>query len=130
MKNIKLKISLKGNGALFAINIENPYIKVEKIINKIPIKFIKDKQNFISKIYTASIIDELFKKYNIYSILGDSSLARGKNIIDDRTPILFKPSLIITEKEINYFFNSLEKVLSSNQNILILKFLKNVIKNL
>ena len=129
-KNLKLKISLKGNGALFAINIENPYIKVEKIINKIPIKFIKDKQNFISKIYTASIIDELFKKYNIYSILGDSSLARGKNIIDDRTPILFKPSLIITEKEINYFFNSLEKVLSSNQNILVLKFIKNVIKNL
>jgi len=73
---------------------------------------------------------QLFKKYNIYSILGDSSLARGKNIIDDRTPILFKPSLIITEKEINYFFNSLEKVLSSNQNILVLKFLKNVIKNL
>ena len=27
-------------------------------------------------------------------------------------------------------FNSLEKVLSSNQNILVLKFLKNIIKNL
>ena len=126
-KNPRLKISLKGDGAYFAIYVENPYINVEKIINKIPFKFIKDKKNYISKIYTASIINELFKKYKIYSILGDSSLAKGKNIVDDRTPILFKPSLIIKEKEINYFFSCLEKVLSSNQNILILKFLKNLI---
>ena len=42
----------------------------------------------------------------------------------ENSGILFAPSLVINEKEINYFFDSLEKTLQVNINKITIEFVK------
>ena len=89
------------------------------IIEKIPLEFVRDKSFFLKKLTATAISCELYEKYNILTTINDSS---------NSNHLCISPSLIIEEKEIDYFFNSLNKVLSNginNQTInIILNFLK------
>ena len=92
-------LEYRGKGSLHGI-----YFKTDsgfgKILSLIPFSMTRDKK-FLSKIISASISNWLFKNYKILVLFSTT----------ENSGILFAPSLIINEKEINYFFDSLEETL-------------------
>ena len=92
-------LEYRGQGSLHGI-----YFKTDsgfgKILSLIPFSMTRDKK-FLSKIISASISNWLFKNYKILVLFSTT----------ENSGILFAPSLIINEKEINYFFDSLEETL-------------------
>ena len=120
-------VALKGEGALFGIYLNEPFELITKLIQKIPFKFIKNKSEFISKLYVAAISDIMFSKYNILCLFSQGSLIQDSK----KSPafISFQPSLIIKKKETKYFFDSLNKVLSLKPTYILINFLKKVLIN-
>ena len=110
---------IKGTGILNGIIFQSFFVSLGNIIEKIPLEFVRDKSFFLKKLTATAISCELYEKYNILTTINDSS---------NSNHLCISPSLIIEEKEIDYFFNSLNKVLSNginNQTInIILNFLK------
>ena len=110
---------IKGTGILNGIIFQSFFVSLGNIIEKIPLEFVKDKSFFLKKLTATAVSCELYEKYNILTTINDSS---------NSNHLCISPSLIIEEKEIDYFFNSLSKVLSNginNQTInIILNFLK------
>ena len=88
----------RGCGAHHGIYIKKKSL-FENFLKLLPTSMTKD-ENFVSKLIVAAITDWLFKKYKILVILERAEVA-----------LIFSPSLIITEKEIHYFFDSLENTL-------------------
>ena len=89
---------LKGCGAIQKIQFNN-YSSVKEIVNNKFNKKVKKKISWINrKILVASILDELYFKYKIW---GFQTLSK----------LVVSPSLIIKSKELNYFFDSFEKIL-------------------
>ena len=66
-------------------------------------------------ILEASILDELYVNFNIW---GFQSLSK----------IVISPSLIIKSNEINYFFDSLEKILKQGSKKIIRKYINRLTK--
>ncbi|MDC3030577.1 aminotransferase class III-fold pyridoxal phosphate-dependent enzyme [Candidatus Pelagibacter sp.] len=120
-------VALKGEGALFGIYLNEPFELISKLIQKIPFKFVKNKSEFISKLYAAAVSDVMFAKYNILCLFSQGSLIQDSK----KSPafISFQPSLIIKKEETKYFFNSLNKVLSLKPTYLLLNFLKKILIN-
>lgn len=102
------KMILRGCGAIQKIYFNNSNL-VQKFVNN---KLNKKDKNLIrlikSRILEASILDELYFKYKIWAFQSISKL-------------VVSPSLIIKSKELNYFFDSLEKILNLGA--------ENIIKN-
>ena len=112
---------------LFLVYLNEPFELITKLIQKIPFKFIKNKSEFISKLYVAAISDIMFSKYNILCLFSQGSLIQDSK----KSPafISFQPSLIIKKKETKYFFDSLNKVLSLKPTYILINFLKKVLIN-
>ena len=89
----------RGSGAHYGIYIKKKKL-FENFIKLLPINMTKD-ENFISKLLAAAISDWLFKNYKILVVFERGEVA-----------LIFSPSLVITEEEINYFFDSFEKTLN------------------
>ena len=109
------QMALRGCGALHKIYFKN-YNFVQKFIGK---KLTLKEKKMISKIkgviLEASILDELYVNFNIW---GFQSLSK----------IVISPSLIIKSNEINYFFDSLEKILKQGSKKIIRKYINRLTK--
>ena len=120
---LKLKYSdiileTKGSGCLHGIFFNSRKIKkITYLFSKlIPVSFLKDDQA-IFKLICASVIFHLYKNYDILTYYG-SNLG---------IPLKVSPSVIASEEQIKYFFNSLDKTLEIGIYNLLLNFIKNKI---
>ena len=100
----------KGKGSLHGI-----FLKTDtgfgKILNMLPLYLTKDKK-FLPKLMAAAVSDWLFKNYKIYVLFSTT----------ENVALLFAPSLIIDEKEIHYFFDSLESAFEKGIWKIVAKF--------
>ena len=100
----------KGKGSLHGI-----FLKTDtgfgKILNMLPLNLTKDKK-FLPKLMAAAVSDWLFKNYKIYVLFSTT----------ENVALLFAPSLIIDEKEIHYFFDSLESAFEKGIWKIVAKF--------
>ena len=110
---------IKGTGILNGIVFKSIPSSIGEIVEKIPIKFIKDKSFFLKKLTATAISCELYKKHNILASICDSSNSNHLNI---------SPSLIIEEKEVKYFFSSLDQVLKEGINYKTIEVILNFLK--
>ena len=105
------KMVLKGCGAIQKIYLNN-FNSVQKFIDdKLNIKEKKMISLIKGRILEASILDELYFKYKIWAFQSISK-------------IVVSPSLIIKSKELNYFFDSLDKILGLGAENIIRKYIK------
>ena len=103
---------IRGQGCLQGIIFNSGPNILKQLISYIPIELTNDKR-FLSKLVTSSVIGNLYSEFNILSSLG-----QNKEIC-----LWVSPSLIIEEKQIDYFFKSLDKTLSYG----LFKLVKNFI---
>ena len=100
----------KGKGSLHGI-----FLKTDtgfgKILNMLPLNLTKD-EKFLPKLMAAAVSDWLFKNYKIYVLFSTT----------ENVALLFAPSLIIDEKEIHYFFDSLESAFEKGIWKIVAKF--------
>jgi putrescine aminotransferase len=101
----------RGSGALHGIFFKADNRLIGKILELIPISITKDGK-FIPKLVAAAISDWMYRNYKILVILTNT----------DEIALFFKPSLVINEDEINYFFDSLESTLEKGIWQIVLKF--------
>ena len=116
----KKKIEIiKGTGILNGIIFNSYSSSLASLTEKIPIQFIKDKSFFLKKITATAVSCELYEKYNILSSINDSSFSNH---------LCVSPALVVDKNSVNYFFESLDKVLEGNLNLksieLIIDFVK------
>ena len=110
---------IKGNGILNGIIFKSPTSLLEKLLQKIPIRIINDKSFFLKKIMATAVSCELYEKYNILTSINDSSLSNH---------LCVSPSLIIDKKNIDYFFESLDKILRKKINYYPIRIILNYLK--
>ena len=91
------------------------------MMEKLPINIIQDKVFFVKKLTATAISSELYKNYNILTYINDSSVSNH---------LVIAPSLIIEEKEVNYFFKSLDECLSKGINLKTIELIINSIKSI
>lgn len=109
----KLIHDVRGSGSLNGIIIKSRAPKILKsLLQRIPSNLLND-ERFLDKLITSSVISELYNKYNILTFYGDN--------ID--VPLKVSPSLIVTKKQMDYFVDSLDKVLSMGEVSLLRKFI-------
>ena len=103
--------SFSGMGALYGLEFELPelYKQLEKIFQNFDKKFFK-------KLYVGALIDHLYSEHNILTYFTDNK----------KVCLAISPSLITSEKDINYLFDSLDKTFDKNQFLLVNTFIKNV----
>ena len=125
LKELRLKypdiiLETKGSGCLHGIFFSSRNLKkITDLFAKIlPVSFLKDDQA-IFKLLCASVIFHLYNNYNILTYY-------GSNI---GIPLKVSPSVIVSEDEIKYFFESLDKTLKVGFNKLLVDFTKNKIFN-
>ena len=111
---------IKGNGILNGIVFKSYPSQIANLLEKIPSDFIKDKSFFLKKITATAVSSELYKKYNILTAINDSSFSNH---------LCISPSLIIKREEVNYFFDSLGKILNENLNLKSIELILNFIKS-
>ena len=100
----------KGKGSLHGIFLKTN-TGFGKMLSLLPLNLTKDKK-FLPKLMAAAISDWLFKNYKIYVLFSTT----------ENVALLFAPSLIIDEKEINYFFDSLESAFEKGIWKIVAKF--------
>ena len=105
-----------GSGALHGIFFKTDDLLIGKILKMVPISITKD-DKFISKLAASAISDWMYRNYKILVIFTNT----------DKIALFFKPSLVINEEEINYFFDSLESTLEKGIWKIVLKFITNQI---
>jgi len=111
---------IKGNGILNGVVFKSLSSQLAELIEKVPLKFIQNKSFFLKKITATAISCELYEKYNILTSINDSSSSNH---------LCISPALIIDEKDVNYFFDSLDKVLSQGLNLKSIDLIVNFIKS-
>jgi putrescine aminotransferase len=105
---------VRGSGALNGIILNKDINSIIKsAISFLPAKVFKD-ERFMAKLITGSVISELFNMHNILTFYGSNK----------EIPLIFAPSLIITDEEIDRFLDALDKTLSIGKNKLLLNFIK------
>ena len=109
-------IECVGSGALHGIFFKTDDLLIGKILKLVPISITKD-EKFISKLAASAISDWMYRNYKILVIFTNT----------DKIALFFKPSLVINEQEINYFFDSLESTLEKGIWKIVLKFITNQI---
>jgi len=122
-KHINKIHEVKGTGILNGIVFKSFSNEIAEIIEKVPLKFIREKSFFLKKLTATAISCELYEKYNILTAVSDSS---------NSNHLFVSPSLIINKDEINFFFEKLDAILSKGFNLqsleLIFSFLKSKVK--
>ncbi len=111
---------VKGNGILNGIIFNSYSSKLGGILDNFPLSIIKDKSFFLKKITATAISSELFEKYNILTAINDSPFSNH---------LCVSPSLIIKDHDINYFFDSLDKVLSQDLDLKSMNLIFNFVKS-
>ena len=105
---------VRGSGALNGILIKARSKLINSTAKIIPIEFFKD-ERFLPKLATAAVISELYDEHNILTFYGSNR----------EIPLIISPSIIVTDDEIDYFIDALDKTLEKGLITLILKFAKN-----
>jgi len=80
----------------------------------LPIEITKDPR-FAEKLYVSSIINELYRKYNILSYAGFNSEIK----------LFISPPIIISEQEIDHAVESIIKTLEKKPLVLMTSFVQN-----
>ena len=106
-----------GKGCTYGIEFNQNYIS-NIILKSLSNKLINDNK-FYEKLFVTAVMEKLYSSYNILTTFKFS-----KGIY-----LSIEPSLIVSIKDIDYFFESLEKVLNTNKNTLFIKILKNKFVN-
>ena len=88
----------RGSGALYSIRLNVNTELLEKVLKLIPINMLQQ-DRFVFQVINAAFTDWLFSKHHIYVQFTPEG-------------ITFSPSLIIQDKEINYFFDAFEESLN------------------
>ena len=114
---------VKGTGILNGIIFKSFINEIAGIVEKIPLKFISNKSFFLKKLTATVISCELYEKHNILTAVSDSS---------NSNHLFVSPSLIVSNNEIDTFFEKLDDVLTKGSSLksleLIFNFLKSKIK--
>ena len=111
---------IKGTGILNGIIFKSFASEIAKIVEKLPLKLISDKSFFLKKITAIAISCELYEKHNILTAISDSS---------NSNHLYVAPSLVIENKEIDYFFSCLNNVLKGGVNLKSLEIIFNFLKS-
>ena len=111
---------IKGNGILNGIVFKSYMSELGNLVEKIPINSIKDKSSFLKKITATAISAELYEKHNILTSINDSNFSDH---------LCVSPSLVVSDENIEFFFKSLDEVLSSNVNLKSLSVILNFLKS-
>jgi putrescine aminotransferase len=111
---------IKGTGILNGIIFKSFASEIAKIVEKLPLKLISDKSFFLKKITATAISCELYEKHNILTAISDSS---------NSNHLYVAPSLVIENKEIDYFFSCLNNVLKGGINLKSLEIIFNFLKS-
>tara|TARA_B110000037_G_scaffold219122_1_gene283583 strand:+ start:89 stop:1525 length:1437 start_codon:yes stop_codon:yes gene_type:complete len=98
----------RGKGSLFGIEFFSVMDNFNYLLDKVNLNSIKQKKKLVSKLYVASLSDELFINHNILTNISES---------DNSDFLYISPSLIVTEDDINCFFNALENILNKSINM-------------
>lgn len=102
----------RGKGALNGLIFNDELSGILKtILNIIPGEAFKDPR-FPAKLITSSIISEMYNAHHILTFFGSNR----------EIPFIISPSLIVTDQEIDYFLNALDKTLSFGKYQLLTKF--------
>lgn len=109
-----------GSGALWGIIFNDKALNfaARKIIKSIKFSVFSDK-NFLNKLIASAVIEEMYTKHNYLLYFGSNY----------RIPLKISTPINVELNEIDLFFKSLDNVLSSGVDKLILKFSKNVFRN-
>ena len=110
---------VKGTGILNGIVFKSYIKSIGDLTEKIPIRFVKNRSYFLKKITATAISCELFKRFDILTSINDSANSNHLSI---------SPSLILKDNELNYFFDSLEKVINENLDLESIKLIFQFIK--
>jgi len=111
---------IKGTGIVNGIVFKSIYGNLAKIIEAFPLKIIKDKAFFLKKLTATAISCELYEKHNILTTVNDSI---------NSNHLCVSPSLVVTEKDVNYFFSSLDSVLKNGVSLKSLDVILNFVKS-
>ncbi len=111
----------KGTGIINGIVFKSFSSKIGDITEKFPIDLIKNKSYFLKKITTTTISSELFENYNILTSVNDSPNSNHLKV---------SPALIIEDNDINYFFQSIDDLLSKNISIRSINRILEIVKKL
>lgn len=105
---------VRGAGALNGIILSSKINAVlRSALKLVPNDLVRD-EKFIAKLITGSVISELFNTHNIVTFYGSNR----------EIPLIISPSLIVTDEEIDYFIDALDKTLSIGKYNLITRFIK------
>jgi len=111
--------TIKGYGAHYGIKFKINSPKLKKILSVIPSKFFSDKL-FLDKLVVTAIIDLLYRKFNILTIF-----TANKEVF-----LWVSPALVVKEKEIDFFYKSLESCIKIGLRKIVYKFVKRKILSL
>tara|TARA_B100000768_G_C11254277_1_gene365622 strand:+ start:60 stop:1484 length:1425 start_codon:yes stop_codon:yes gene_type:complete len=107
---------IRGKGCLQGILFNSGPNVIKKVLSLIPSNITKDSR-FIDKLIVSSIIDSLYAEHDILTSLG-----QNKEIC-----LWISPPIIVNQKELDYFFSSLDKILKKGLSSIISTFIKNKI---
>lgn len=119
-KNSKIVSHVKGTGILNGIFFDSNISKITEVLDLTNINFIKDRSSFAKKLYALAVSFELFEKYNILTYINET----GKS-----NHLVLGIPLIAEKDQIDYFFISLNKILSKGLNFKMLKIVLNFLKS-
>lgn len=111
---------VRGVGTLMGLKLKSPYDFVEKALMNVPMKFIKNKTEFINKITAAAVVEELYKTHGILMTVAPSKQGM----------IAVTPSIIAEQQEIDYFVNGLDASLQKGLAPLINRFIVSTLKKM
>ena len=101
----------RGFGTTHGLIFHNDFEKLKIIQKYLKFSVLKDKK-FLDKLLASALLDELFRKYGILA-----TLKFNQEVI-----LCIEPSLIVTDKELNYCVKSINSLLEQDFKKLILKF--------
>jgi len=111
---------IKGNGILNGIIFKSYMNSIGNLLEKFPVEFIKNKSFFLKKLTATAISSELYAGHKILAQISDSSNSNHLSV---------SPSLIANEENIEYFFESLDRVLNKDLNLSSIKILLDFAKS-
>lgn len=105
---------IRGRGGLLGILFNDEInLAIRTAISVVPSDMFKDSR-FIAKLITGAVISELFNGYGILSYFGSNR----------EIPLIIAPPLVVEKEDLEYYLESLDKVLSEGRLKLIAKFVK------
>lgn len=103
----------RGSGTIHGIFIKTEKSFIGKILKLLPLDIVKD-ERFFSKLTIAALADWMYKHHKIYVLFSNA----------DELSLLFTPSIIMENKEIDFFFDSLENALGIGISKITIEFIK------